>query len=197
MGKIIEQEQIFHMTLGKGSRVNYLDPFLTSYNQEEIFHHLFNICRYNGAIKVDLARHSLLVGKLVATYTNDPVIIAKAVTHDFQECIVGDVVTGLKTLLPAFSDIEKLWEDWVAVNLQLPKNSELSIQDRRLIKEEDTRALVVETTYFKHGGLPVFNQLYGTVDESELAIGDNIFTAPDWQIKLQIENMIKRGQEWQ
>lgn len=40
MGKVIEkEEQVFHMTLGKGSRVNYLDPFLTSYNQEEIFHH--------------------------------------------------------------------------------------------------------------------------------------------------------------
>lgn len=154
-------EEQFDMILAKGSRVRYDDPFFTSFDIDELLIHMSNICRYNGAIKIDLLRHSLLVSFLVWEEIEDTdnkelnnYISALAAIHDMQEAIVGDIVTPLKAKLPGFSELESKWEDWVLVNTGLStarwnttyRDPEIAKQ----IKAADTRALVLETAFRNH-----------------------------------------------
>lgn len=143
------------MMMGLGTGVNYQHPELYELNLDEIFLHLFNICRYNGAVKWDLARHSLLTASIAVDMfgrndSDSEIMIAKALVHDFHETIVGDVVTGLKKLLPEYEQIESMWEDRVADCLGLPKNSELFSDDLQLIKHCDYCAFLTEINYLKH-----------------------------------------------
>lgn len=118
-------------------------------NLHDIAHHLTKICRYGGALALDkhysVAQHSL---QLVAYAADNgyPVELQRALLlHDATEAYLGDVVSGVKHLLPDYCELENHIARLIAKKYDVEVFGANSL---KLIKELDTRILLDEALYF-------------------------------------------------
>lgn len=144
------------MVTWSGEKVWFLEPQHTTICMTDLYEHSRNMCRYNGAAKWSLLQHLALCVELARSSSKHPQHSPKSIllkgysaTHDLHEIITGDVVTGLKRLLPVFKSIEDQWERYVHQSLGLPY--EYSPHEK--VKQIDLRALVIEMTCLEHPGL--------------------------------------------
>ncbi len=91
-------------------------------NLQDIAHHLTKIQRYGGALPVDkcysVAQHSILMCDYVTNMlinlnaSQDDILLygRAALLHDASEAYFGDLVTGLKCLLPDYKRLEEKLE---------------------------------------------------------------------------------------
>jgi hypothetical protein len=77
---------------------------------EDIAHHLTKICRYGGALALDLhysvANHSLVLYDYALANGYNIELRRALLMHDAAECYLGDIVSGLKDHLLDYKLIE-------------------------------------------------------------------------------------------
>jgi hypothetical protein len=118
-----------------GRRVHVLDPDPSLIHVDDIAHALAHVCRFGGHVRefYSVAQHSVLVSELVP---EEHALLG--LMHDATEAYLGDVIRPLKRLLPAYSEIEAIWEAAIAQRFGLPLDHPPSI------KKADVVALVTE-----------------------------------------------------
>lgn len=105
-----------------GRRFDLLNPQPDAIAPRDIAFSLAKICRFNGHCTghYSVAEHSLRVAELVA-----PEHKLAALLHDATEAYVGDMVSPLKQMLPAYQQIEqRIWHvicDRFGINPTLPE----------------------------------------------------------------------------
>lgn len=120
-----------------GGTFNFLDPWNSKVDIEEVAHALSHICRYTGHTKYfySVAEHSYRASFIQSQHH----AFAKLV-HDCAEAYIGDISTPLKQLLDDYKRIERDVED--AVWCQLGANP---VECRgRHVKHADAVMLITE-----------------------------------------------------
>lgn len=121
--------------LQSGAYFDFREPRFWQITIEDIAHALSNICRFTGHVRefYSVAQHSVLVSNIV------PAKHALAgLLHDATEAYIGDMSSPLKTLNPAYKEIEhRIWAQ-IAMRFKLPWTLPAAI------KEADNIALVTE-----------------------------------------------------
>ena len=75
----------------------------------DIAHHLSGIYRYTGASRYSVAQHCVLAARMAHRFYKDhPDLPAQMLVHDVAEAYYGDMSSPLKSLNPAYKDLEKL-----------------------------------------------------------------------------------------
>lgn len=92
-----------------GRRIYVRHPYLNdSLHLADFAHSLARIARYNGhaAHRYSVASHCLMVSDLVPLEYR-----AAGLGHDAVEAVLGDVTSPLKSLIPAYRELQDAWED--------------------------------------------------------------------------------------
>lgn len=106
-----------------GRRLHILAPRPEDIVIEDIAHALANICRFGGHVRqfYSVAEHGVMVSSIVGQdWFTDPSLALQGLLHDASEAYLGDVIRPLKIQLPAYKDIEKLWERAISEKFELP-----------------------------------------------------------------------------
>lgn len=126
-----------------GMLVDLKNPTVDMIKTEDIAEALSRICRFGGHIErfYSVAEHSLLVAALAPRELK-----LEALSHDFTEAFVGDVIKPLKNLLgEPFKTIESNFENLIIQKYGLNKDK---LAD---VKLYDSIALEMEHEAFKKG----------------------------------------------
>jgi hypothetical protein len=118
-----------------GVMLDLTDPRPEQICLEDVAHHLARVCRFGGAVDgyYSVASHSVYVSR------NLPSAYARAgLLHDATEAFLGDVVSGLKRLLPTYRDLEDVWAGCI--------EARFDVRFRRcpVVKDGDLRARLSE-----------------------------------------------------
>jgi hypothetical protein len=190
------------MTLSTGKPVWYLHPERTPLDLNDFRTPLENICRYNGGLRWHLIRH-LALGVLLCRVRFGTDNLARNIAgyyaaHDLHECVVGDMVSGMKKYVPGYQRIEDSWELHVHEQIGLPL--ELSISPRA-VRELDLLALVVEMTRLDHPAQDIARINTGlTPSEAELHCFDHVMNMSDSECWATIVEALETAREelpWQ
>lgn len=143
-----------------GTPIWFNNPFVTPVHIDMFETPIKNICRYNGGLEWRLVQH-LALGVLLAYRTRTASLSANVArafaAHDLQECIVGDVVSGLKKHLDKYKEIESTWEAHVHTALGI----KLTTGIRNAVKTIDLRCLVIEMKMLGHPAAGIVADQYG------------------------------------
>lgn len=92
-----------------GRRVHLLLPDPATIFLPDIAHSLAMQCRYNGHCRAfySVAEHSVHVSTYLESVNKSPATCLIGMLHDAAEAYVGDCISPVKRLVPAFKDIEK------------------------------------------------------------------------------------------
>lgn len=128
----------------------------------DIAHHLTKICRYGGALPLNthysVANHSiaLVYYAMEKGYSED--VQRALLLHDAGEAYLGDIVIGLKRLLPEYKKLEDIVESMI----ENKYNIALKEEQVNLVKELDSRIALDEANVFFPEHFDKFNaQLLG------------------------------------
>jgi hypothetical protein len=128
--------------------------------------------RYNGAPPVTILQHSVLVAALAQAAGESRHIVQHCAAHDLAEAVpLGEIVTGIKRLLPEYLELERIWEprirDAVGVGTDYPS------EVKRRVKVYDLRALACELWWHRHPVLAI--KPFASPDRSERWITRSVF----------------------
>lgn len=120
-----------------GRKVDLLHPEPEQIDPVDIAHALANQCRFNGHCKMfySVAEHSIL-GSAMASYNSE--LARYFLLHDAAEAYLGDIVSPLKGLLPAYQEIEH--DFWLAIAARFGLHPRMPDE----VKEIDQRMLATE-----------------------------------------------------
>ena len=111
-------------SMSSGQGVWLAQPGRTEVHEEDLRRGLVGITRYLGQIRVTLLEHlalCVLIAEDLAVHESmRPQIRALVAAHDLHEVYVGDLMPGLKRLVPGLRAVEAAWEKHVHVALVLP-----------------------------------------------------------------------------
>lgn len=130
---------------------------------DDIAHHLTKICRYGGAL--DLNLHYSVANHSIALYyyaweRNVPIEVQRGLLmHDAAEAYLGDIVAGLKPLLPCYKELELKVEKLITSKYGLSTD----VVTASVVKELDTRILLDEAKVF----MPQYYRLF----QEQLGVG--------------------------
>lgn len=90
-------------------------------NISDICDTLSHICRFGGRVNsfYSVAQHSLVVAEIVRAIDPSPRLILGALTHDFAEAFLGDVIQPLKVKLPLYQEWERRVEQQLSELLKM------------------------------------------------------------------------------
>lgn len=126
-------------------------PWRTAILARDLRAHAAGLSRYNGAPRVTVLQHSVLVAMLAEAAGEPSEIVAQCAAHDLAEAVpLGEVVTGLKRRLPEYQEFEHAWEPRIRAAVGLPEVLPLDMKVK--IKTYDMRALMVELWWHNHPG---------------------------------------------
>lgn len=96
----------------RGHMLDFSDLANATIDIEDIGHHLARVCRYGGAVDdfYSVANHCTYVSRELGRAGYSPYIQAAGLLHDAGEAYLGDVVSGLKRLLPGYRELESVLE---------------------------------------------------------------------------------------
>ena len=124
------------METASGVRFNLRDPDPADVRIGDIAHHLARQCRYNGACRgfLSVAQHSVVVARILDDRYGDMRLSLLGLLHDAHEAYTGDIVRGLKPLLPALREVEARVQAAVLAGLGVTPPTE---GESRLVKSVD------------------------------------------------------------
>nr|WP_298411614.1 hypothetical protein [uncultured Halomonas sp.] len=113
-----------------GRVVSLLEPSSSMIDAEDIGRALSRICRFGGHTRehYSVAQHCVLASHWVPAAHQ-----LTALMHDATEAYVGDIVSPLKALIPAFKHIEARFWTAIATRFALPVDMPACIHDIDLI----------------------------------------------------------------
>lgn len=159
-----QRDMTFIKADGTGVPVWYMNPERTPLELDDFYTPLTNICRYNGAIRWTLLRHLALGIAIydrrcpIALTVPRQQVFAYYAAHDLHECIVGDVVSGMKKHMPEFNIIEEKWEQHVHDQIGLPLSEN---KFKGEVKGLDLLALLVEMKSLNHPAYEIARENIG------------------------------------
>jgi 5'-deoxynucleotidase YfbR-like HD superfamily hydrolase len=126
-----------------GRMLDLADPEHADISIEDVAHHLARVCRFGGAVDgfYSVASHTLYVSRALETRGHSPYVVAAGLLHDSAEAYLGDVVSGLKRMMPDYKTLEKRWE------ARLQDFFDIRWRDGRVglaVKDADLRARLSE-----------------------------------------------------
>lgn len=141
-----------------GVMVDLTSPDPSLVRVADLAHHLAYVNRFGGAAHqyYSVASHCVYVSRRLAEEGHPPDVQLAGLLHDASEAYLGDVVSGLKRVLPGYRLIEERWEhmiqrvfgvEWIGV---------------AAIKNADVRARIAESR----------DLFSGTYPSAELDVGD-------------------------
>lgn len=118
-----------------GKLVDVIEPDPAHIDLLDIAHALSYQNRFNGHTwrPSSVARHSIVVARMVSTQTTDERVIARALLHDGSEGFIGDMVKPLKQVMPEFQHVE----DRIEAVINAKFNIEVDPDEWKLIKNAD------------------------------------------------------------
>lgn len=114
---------------------------------EDIAHHLssYSNCRFGGALPLGIhysvAQHCCLLAYYALNKLNYPELARNLLMHDASEAYLGDIVRGLKLLLPDYLEIESKVSKLIQIKYNLSHSSGIR---NKMEKELDSRILLDE-----------------------------------------------------
>lgn len=147
-----------------GVMLDLRDPDPSKVRVADLAHHLAHVNRFGGAAHqyYSVASHSVYVSRRLAEEGHPTDVQLAGLLHDSSEAYLGDVVSGLKRMLPEYRVIEARWEHmlerlfgvaWVGVPA---------------IKTADIRARITESRDLFSGTYPQAELDVGGVRHAEL-----------------------------
>lgn len=128
--------------LPDGTAIDLASPDTYEYKVEPIAKMLSKIKRFNGYGQ-DVATHSVLMARILYSYTGNPHIALAGLLHDAQEAFIGDVATPVKHAVgTAWEVMEANLQR--AIMSQLCPNRKHTLAIQPLIKLVDTYLLKIE-----------------------------------------------------
>lgn len=126
-----------------GKMLSFDDPEHAVIDAEDIAHNLARVCRFGGAVDgyYSVASHCVYVSQFLEDQGHSPYIQAAGLLHDATEAYLGDVVSGLKRLIPDYRALEDRWEARIQYHFDVYW-SEGHV--KRLVKDADLRARLAE-----------------------------------------------------
>lgn len=125
---------------------------------EDIAHHLTKICRFGGALNLDqhysVAQHSLLLVRHARSRRYNINIQRALLLHDATEAYLGDIVTGLKSLLPDYNALETKVQELINKKYNISQSPYV----KQIVKELDTRIVLDEALFFSPQHYPHFKK---------------------------------------
>lgn len=137
---------------------------------EDIAHHLTKVQRYGGALPLDryysVAEHSIHMAEyaLRCRVPNRIDIARFCLMHDASEAYLGDMVSGLKRILPDYKEIEKRLETQIELKYKLDRKY------KKQVKVIDTRILLDEVKGLLPDRLHMFKRCYPSLRPLGVAI---------------------------
>lgn len=92
-----------------GDAVDLAAPDLERISIQDIGFALSRVCRFGGHISPALALYSIAQHSVIVSRLCPPEMALIGLLHDAPEAFLGDVVSPLKCLLPAYHDLENKW----------------------------------------------------------------------------------------
>lgn len=134
----------FIVTGINGSVVDFLNLGTSTIVLADIAERLAAIPRFNGGTKTlyTVAQHSLAMLYLLTIRRASPKVQQLALMHDMTEAFMGDMVSPLKALFPAFSKLEADLFEIICCNLRVTNDftgeewAEIKAVDRELCLAE-------------------------------------------------------------
>jgi hypothetical protein len=134
-----------------GGYFDFVDLESNVFSIEDIAQGLSNVCRFGGQCPrfYSVAQHSALVYRLLRDVldVDSPTIFMQGLLHDGTEAFLGDMVTPLKRMLPAYGDLERRLQHIIMAKFGLPPDLHplvrkadlmaLSIEKRELLRNRD------------------------------------------------------------
>jgi hypothetical protein len=147
-------DRLADMHTYSGVPVYLKDPWRTAILARDIRACAAGGSRYNGAPRVSILAHSVLVAALAEADGATEEVVSHCAAHDLAEAVpLGEVVAGLKRYLPEYKALEQIWEprirSAVGLSVVLPPHI------KREVKRYDLRALACELWWFKHPCLAI------------------------------------------
>jgi len=131
-----------------GVKIDLTNITMNQIKIEDIAHHLTRICRYGGALDFDthysVAQHCILLHYYAVSNGLSQEVQKNILMHDAAEAYLGDIVSGLKHLLPDYKIIERKIENLICRKYGLDKD----VETENIIKELDTRITLDEANKF-------------------------------------------------
>ena len=145
----LSPDRLADMHTRSGVPVYLEHPDRTAILARDLYLHAKGGTRYNGAPPVTILQHSVLVAALAAVAGEPSDVVRHAAAHDLAEAVpLGEVVKGLKRLLPEYKRLEDRWEPRIRRAVGLSYLMPEPIKAR--VKVHDLRALVCELWWHGH-----------------------------------------------
>lgn len=143
--------QVTPASTRSGQEIWFEEPERTEILDEDLYRATRGTLRYAGHLEVSLLLHLAVCARIaeVTISPDDPLrsnLVAYCAAHDLHEAYVGDVISGLKQLIPDYREIEDAWEAHVhrSLGFEWPPPPDIA----RWTKWVDRRALVAEQHHF-------------------------------------------------
>ncbi len=129
-----------------GHMLDLSNPDDAVISAEDLAHHLARVCRFGGSIDgyYSVASHCVYVSRQLQAEGHSPYVQAAGLLHDAAEAYLGDVVSGLKRLLPDYRKIEDVWTRRIEDAFDVYWANR-SYPTGRAVKDADLRARLSET----------------------------------------------------
>ena len=124
----------------QGHMLDLSEPEAISFDLQDIAHHLARICRFGGAVDgyYSVASHCVYVATELEREGYRRSIVQAGLLHDAAEAYIGDMVSGLKRLMPEYRRLEDRYT--AAIEHQFS----VTFHGSRIIKTADLRARLSE-----------------------------------------------------
>ena len=128
--------------LPDGTAIDLASPDTYEFKVEPIAKMLSKVKRFNGYGQ-DVATHSVLMARILYSYTGNPHIALAGLLHDAQEAFIGDVATPVKHAVGTAWEVMEV-NLQRAIMSQLCPNRKHTLAIQPLIKLVDTYLLKIE-----------------------------------------------------
>lgn len=126
-----------------GHMLSFDRPQDATIDIEDVAHHLARVCRFGGAVDeyYSVASHCTYISRELERAGYSPYLAAAGLLHDSTEAYLGDMVSGLKRLIPQYREIEDAWEARIQDHFGVYwKEGRV----RQIVKDADLRARLAE-----------------------------------------------------
>jgi len=175
-----EREHPYFIT-HSGQRIDLTDLREGRINLDDVAHGLSKICRYGSSLPLNIhysvAQHSMHLAKAAKDLGWGVETQRACLAHDFSEYLLGDVVNGLKQLLPDYKKLEAEVTSLINKKYDIKINGEIEW----VVKCLDTRILLNESEALMPAYYDHFKQQLTGWEPLDCVSIVNEFEQRDWE----------------